>query len=340
MAVASASLRLRASTANTAANLVELFNGIHNLIIATGMVQCSSSDVTGQAGTFTEATPGSGETQIVLGTVSGYTTVGYKAYKHPTLPLYLRVTFYDFGALTTTSRYGLVAYTVATALSGGALDVAKSTPLIRPLSVMGTGSSMTTTNLSATYQEVSASCGDDHFWIGNLPWSLWSTSTAYFVHPSNGCELGIGIFKAEGVSEFLVLSTPSTQSGSGSQVLPASFNGSNSVENGSTRYWTYSAGTWSVRYSGAAGSLQDNNNPSAATGVRVQRAKLIINGIERRFNFGFINAGSIANMGVLSMNLAGTTQQYKALHGLGPAAPLFQTALLADSSVPILPWAA
>lgn len=336
-------VRLRESMPNTAAALVETFNAIDSAIVGCGMIRVSGSDFTGQSGTFVTTSPGSGETQVTLGTTSEHTLVGYKVYKHPTLSIYLRVEFFDNGYVTTTSRSSSVRYSIGTALTGGGFVTLATQTDIRPQSkFISNGNTCPLTVETANYANLYASCGADHFWIYSRPTIAFSTIIGRASYPHGISSHGIGVFTAaENTAELLVVAPAEIDT---ADLLYYGLDIAITPFNAASRYWTYDGTLWLAGKAGSAGYLLDPYTTSNADGVRIGRAEKHINGLKRHFNIGFINGGSASDGDLLSIDLLGAgATNYMACHALGPSSPIGYAAIASNNSalvsIPLLPWA-
>jgi hypothetical protein len=334
------SIRIRDSATNSTAALCETFNTLDALILATGMLRVSDADVAGQSGTFVTGTPGDGETQITLSTTTGETLCGTKVYKHPSLDVYLRVSFYDVG-YTTAARFAKVYYYVGTGVADGDLVPSKLSGQIEPFDTNNVAyssvvASWSTTVIPATYTPIKASCGVDHFWIGDAGAVLFNPAAAGAQRPFSSPHFGLGLFTS--------LSDPSKLLITAAGELATAAAGVSSPTNLATgpvaqRYWSYD-GAWVTRTPGAAGALADAAYPSVDAGVRVAPAKLVLGGEMCTFNFGFIAASTVSDLQELTVDLVGEAQTYVALRSMAPSNVNGPYLPAAAMCCPIFPWAA
>lgn len=327
MATIQSNIRMRDGAGNSAESLVETFNTMHNLIIQSGMVQVSDSDFLGQAKTFSTAS-GNGLTQVVKNTTSGTETkVGYKVYKHPTLSLYFRIWFVDFNqSQQANSSFARFKYQLSTALDGiGGFVPAKTSKEFFTNEVYTTTStsSSLTINLSyypATYEKVTVSCGNDHFWIGRDGGiDTDQGSVSYYKLPYKIDINSFGIFaSAQDPTVFCLVyaqETGTTLSGS----KPVGTTTTTESMSACLRYMLCNNGAWSLLDNGAAGQLDHPRVTNTVDGVRVAQAKLVVNGIFHRFNFGFTPHRALNSFAVVEINMTGISSQYQALPYLGYA---------------------
>lgn len=345
MATANGVMKLRdADNSTSVGTLVIAFNNMHDLIVASGMMQVADDEYAGQAKTFS-STAGVGLTQVVKDVTTAKDVVmGYKVYKHPTLMLYVLVNFCDVvtRAPTTPSSFVRFTYQLSSGLLGGGFHPSKMSSLIQStdilISIVSSGNH-SLTHLTDANLPITVSCGSDHFWICRKQGVLVnqrSNSSGSF--PFDRIDVSpIGVFASQkNNSVFCVITPPSLSS----SLTAAGYSGESQVLANSPhcmRYQTHVNGVWSKRDNGAAGSLQDASISNTEDGIRVAQAELVIAGEQHRFNFGFINATVLPEFEVVSLNLNGLTQRYQALPNLGSAGHAAPYMLPNAMSIPLFP---
>ena len=337
MSAATASIRIRDSVGNSAAALCETFNALDALVLATGMLPVSETEVSGQAGTFVTGTPKTGETQIMLTTdTAGDALCGNKVYQHPSLGFYLQVGFYDSG-YRGDYRFAKIGYAVGIEAADGALVPSQCSPLIWPFDTLtaGYGSYFALVSLPANYTPAKASCGVDHFWIGNVGIGVpQAYNPAFSWRPFSASDFGFGVF-ASLLDPTKLLVTASSEV----EVYQGIY-GANLVAQGvpAQRYWAYD-GAWAARARGAASFLIDPEAPALNQGIRVAPAQLVLGGEVHPFNFGFVPASAVADLQELSVALIGAERTYVAQRSMGPSNPNVRGTPTAAMCCPIFPWA-
>lgn len=325
----------RSSEANSIARLVEFSNKITEAFLGCGMVKVPDADFPGQAGTFVVDPAGPGQTQITaLASTTGQTVIGYNLFKHPTLSIYVRVEYIDLGFATTTSRAAFIRLVVATGLSEGTLQNPSST--LYPHNIFNI-SSVSLTTLPATYTQLLASCGPDHFWICGKPVLSLVNSNGYATYPYSISSLAFGVFSSDLDGTVVSVILPSPLTTSGSSIFGQSLSSGNYA---AARYLVTNGSAWTTTQNAALGFLLDPTVQTFSGGVRIGRASRIVDGVRHRFNFGYINMASAADAALLEVDLVGEISNYRAMHGFGPASPSFQSASASDLSGVIMPWAA
>lgn len=345
MATANGVMKLRdADNLTSPATLALAFNGLHDLIIASGMIQVADDEYTGQAKTFS-VTSGVGLTQVVKDVTTAKDVVmGYKVYKHPTLMLYVLINFVNVvtRAPTTPSDFVRFTYQLSSGLLGGGFHPSKSSALIQSTDIyMSTGSSgnHSLTHLPDANLPITVSCGSDHFWVCRKQGVLVSQRSAgNGSFPFDRVDVSpIGVFASQrNNSIFCVVIPPSFSNA----LVTGGYAGeiqSSAISPHCARYQTHANGVWSKRENGAAGSLQDASTSNTKDGIRVAQAELVIGGEQHRFNFGFINATVLPEFEVVSVNLNGLTQRYQALPNLGSAGHAAPYMLPNAMSIPLFP---
>jgi hypothetical protein len=299
------------------------------------MLHVSEEDVAGQSGTFVTGTPGDGETQISgLATTAINSLCGTKVYRHPSLGFYLRVNFYDSGN-GAAQRFARVSYVVGMEVSGGDFTPSRRGDEIWPLGAAVAGSYYSITIIPAVYGPIKASCGADHFWIGDAGGVTCIASGNYSPLPYSASWFGMGVFASLADPQKLLVTTGCEKSSSS-----AGYSGAADATYGppAQRYWTYD-GAWVYRTPGAAGALTDPAFPSVDAGVRVAPAKLVL-GELCAFNFGFVAASTVSDLQELTVDLVGEAQTYVAQRALAPSNVNGPYLPAAAMCCPIYPWAA
>lgn len=325
MSTVTANVRVRDGSGNSAACLVETFNAWHNMVIQSGMVQVSASDFAGQAGTFSE-TSGAGLTQVVKNTVSGTETkVGYKVYKHPTLSLYFRMWFVDFNqSSATSSSFARFKCQFSTSLNGsGGFVAAKTSNEFYPTDIYSTSSTSSsyTINLQyfpAVFEKMTVSCGPDHFWIARDSGIETYAQSSYYTLPLRIDIYSVGVFTSLQDPDVLCLAYQQDASTLSSS-RPVGFSATGEAQYSCLRYMLCNKGVWTILDAGAAGQLDHPRVTNTVDGVRVAQAKLVVNGIFHRFNFGFIPHKALSSFSVITVNLTGVSQKYQFLPNMGIA---------------------
>lgn len=345
MASVNGVMKLRdADNLTSVGTLVVAFNSMHDLIIASGMIQVADDEYTGQAKTFS-ATSGVGLTQVVKDvTTTKDVVMGYKVYKHPALMLYVLVNFVSVVTRAPTSPSDFVRFTyqLSSGLLGGGFHPSKTSALIQSTDIyMSTGSSgnHSLTQLPDANMPITVSCGADHFWICRKQGILMNQrSSTYGSFPFDRVDVSpIGVFASQkNTNVFCVVIPPSFGGILGSSGYTGEMQ-STATSLHCMRYQTHANGVWSKRENGAAGSLQDASISNTEDGIRVAQAELIIGGEQHRFNFGFINATVLPEFEVVSVNLNGLTQRYQALPNLGSAGHAAPYMLPNAMSIPLFP---
>ncbi len=344
MGLVNSNIRLRDSKANTAAALAETFNTLHGLIVASGMTQVSSTDVTGQAGRFVTTAPQAGETQVLHDLSTGTTgarLIGYKVYKHPVLQLYIKVNFIDYAvtvSATASSQigYAKITYQLATKLLNGALDASTSSPVLTPMSADFATGQGDVTYFVADYKPINVFCNDKSFWIGKISSVVYTRDANGYANLVNGVnEVGIGVLSSTTDALKLCVILPQSIKTISSTVYGDDIIVSNSPMG--VRYFVFNNNTFETRQPCSAGHLIDVGNISNANGVRVAKSKLIIGGIEHYFDFGFVNASIVNDSQAVNVNITGTQKNYMALHNFGCANPSYPKLALNNMSIIVMP---
>jgi hypothetical protein len=335
MTVATNSIRIRGSATNSVASLCETFNTLDALILATGMLAVPDSDVSGQSGTFVAGTPGDGETQIAaLSATTGNALCGTKVYRHPSLGFCLRVNFYDSG-YTTAQRFARVSYFVGTEVSGGDLAPSRLSDEIWPGTNITPVTQFTLTIIPATYTPIKASCGVDHFWIGEAGVVAIATTSGALLLPYGSSWFGLGVFASLSDPSKLLVTAPCEKVYGSSGFVG---NAGSAYGSPAQRYWAYDD-VWATRMPGSAGALVDPLVPSVNAGVRVAQAKLVLGGEVHAFNFGFVAASAVSDLQELTVDLIGEAQAYVAQRSMAPSNVNSAYLPAAAMCCPIVPWA-
>lgn len=320
MSTVTANVRMRDGAANTAACLVETFNAVHALILSSGMTAVSTSDYTGQAGTFSESS-GVGLTQVVKNAASiSDVYCGYKVYKHPTLTLYLLVSYVDTNqSSAAASSFGRMRFQLSTKLNGsGGFDPTKTSNAFFSTDIMKSISGSYTVSLGyypATYEKMTVSCGTDHFWISRDYGIEAYNMTSYFGLPLRVDINSFGVFASLTDPTILCVVLPQYD-GNIYSSRPAGFT-TTTVEQSSLRYWLCNKGAWSYLDNGAAGQLDNPRMTSTLAGIRVAQGKLVVSSAYHRFNFGFIPHKALNSFSTATMNITGVAAVYQALPYMG-----------------------
>lgn len=345
MATANGVMKLRdADNLTSVATLALAFNNMHDLIIASGMIQVADDEYTGQAKTFSD-TAGVGLTQVVKDVTTAKDVVmGYKVYKHPTLVLYVLVNFVNVvtRAPSTPSDFVRFTYQLSSGLLSGGFHPSKTSALIQSTDIYISTSSVANhslTRLPDSNLPITVSCGADYFWIcrkqGVLVDQRSSGSGSF---PLDRIDISpIGVFASQKNNSFFCVITPPTFSNAITAMGYSGESQNTATSQHCIRYQTHVNGVWSKRDNGAAGSLQDASVSSTEDGIRVAQAELIIAGEQHRFNFGFINATVLPEFEVVSVNLNGLTQRYQALPNMGSAGHAAPYMLPNAMSIPLFP---
>lgn len=322
MSTMTTNIRMRDSTANSVACLVETFNGIHALVLSSGMTAVSDSDYTGQAGIFSE-TSGAGLTQVIKNAASTTDVIaGYKVYKHPSLNLYLRIDYVDTNQSTAAgSSFARMRFQLATALSGsGGFNTTKSSNNFYSVNITKSTTSSYTVNLGyypATYEKMTVSCGPDHFWISrDFGMETNNSSGSYFSLPARTDINSFGIFASLTDPTILCLVLPQYE-GDIFSSRPAGPSASSSTEMSCLRYMLCNKGSWSILDNGAAGQLDNPRMTNTIDGIRVAQSKLVVNSQYHRFNFGFVPHKALTSFMLANMNITGVAGVYQALPYMG-----------------------
>ena len=345
MGVYSGSVRFRASQGNQGSDgadqLCELGNTLTAAMLAIGMLPVLESDFGGQAGTYVSGTAGPGQTQVVPGTTSAVVTFGYNVFKHPVLDLYVQVFLRDRG-LATSSRIGQITYTLWRRISGGT-GVGSSLSLY-PLVNVSTGGNMPLTVVPASYTDLFASCGDDHFWVYNRPnhaiannnGSGGSISRAGL--PAGVSFTGISVSAAADDPEKLLVVAPQQNHDINTEVSGRDFAGV--VEQQSVRvYGSLSSTTgWLTFKCGACCTLSHPGAESVASGVRVSRGQLVLDGVKRNFDFGWLTAAAASDISLIELDFTGVAKNYRVAHGFGGGNHMYYSCPIMDMAVMALPW--
>lgn len=315
------------------AGIAAAHNNLHAAIIGCGMTQVASGDFAGQAGTFVAGTAGAGQTSVpemTNGDIENQVH-GYKLYKHPTLSLYVLVSFEAYKA-GWASRFARYVFKFGLELSGGVLTAAKLSPAIYPfLNIYG---SSTESAVGTAAVSLFANCGPDNFWLhapGAFP--IQQTSGNY-TPPDQGSMLSIGVFESGG--SYGAVSTLEYV-GQGANNYGPSLTGSAGPQG--SRYWQSDGSSWVQAQNCSFGSLADPATVTVGGATRAARANKIIGGVRRYFRFGFVSRQTANEGDILSLDLDGSgVKNYRACNALGPSSPMFYSQTTAQYSVPVLPW--
>jgi hypothetical protein len=335
MGVANTGFRLRASTPNTVAGFIETANTYWQALEDAGMQRVSAANYAGQAGRLVSGTAGTDETQFTaLGTANGQGAWYYNVYKHPVLNFYLRAAVNEAGFSGATHRWAWIRAEFFFELDGAGGHVPSGYLAANPLDWYSSAGVSTAANgITAAYKNLYVSVGDDHLWIGSEPVSFPITTQSYpgFYYAPGHCGVGYGIFAdTDGAGSLaLLLPARAVNYGGGTSGSfywgasdPALYN--NAYQYSAIRYWTCEPGakTWLFRGGAAAGFILDAATPSTSVGTRVQQGQLYINGVLRKFNFGFVPEAAVTDAAVLELNLTGAgAGKFRAMKGFGPANP-------------------
>lgn len=325
MGTVTANVRVRDGAGNSAACLVETFNAWHNMIVQSGMIQLSESDYSGQAGVFSE-NAGSGLTQVVKHTERGVDKkVGYKVYKHPTLSLYFKIWFIDFNqTLPESSSFARFKCQFSTSLNGsGGFVATKTSNEFYPTDIFSTNSTSSsyTINLQyfpAVFEKMTVSCGPDHFWIARDSGIETFQHSSYYTLPLRIDIYSVGVFTSLQDPDVLCLAYQQDASTLSSS-RPVGPGSSGESRYSCLRYMLCNKGDWSLLDNGAAGQLDHPRVTNTVDGVRVAQAKLVVDGIFHRFNFGFIPHKVLSSFSVITLNMTGVDQKYQHLPYMGVA---------------------
>ena len=336
MGTASTSIRLRESQGNTTANVIETANNIWQALEDAGMVRVPSSGYSGQAGRLVAGTPGADQTQITsLGASSGVGESFFNVYKHPVLNLYLKVFVSDLG-FTASARMSLIHFGLFFDLDGVGSHVVSGYSGYSPF-VWSSGQSLTTSASGAptTYRNTYVSVGPDHFVLcgdaDTVPLTTGNYANTYWYAPGKLLK-GIGIFAdTDGAGSLLVVSPSYMGNYSAGNPQVSFFNGypnnlvcNNAYRYTAIRYWSCEPATkvFTFRGGAAAGFIVDPATPSTSVGTRVRQAQLYINGVLRKFNFGFVAEAAVMDSAIITLDLSGAgAQKYRVAKGFGPANP-------------------
>lgn len=344
MGVYSGSVRFRASLGNQgpagADQLCELGNNLTAAMLAIGMLPVLDSDFSGQAGTYVSGTPGPGQTQVVPGTTSGIITFGYNVFKHPVMDLYVQVFLRDRGS-TTSSRIGQISYTFWRRVSGGA--GAGPSLNLYPLWSFPTSNSTSLASIPTSYADLFASCGDDHFWIYNRPNHAISENNGSgggntrSALPAGVSFTGIFVSAAADDPEKLVVVAPQ-QNGPASDVSGVDLAGES--EQSSVRVYGSLSPTaeWLKFRCGACCTLSHPGAGSVASGVRVSRGQLVMDGVKRNFDFGWLNAAAASDTSLIELDFTGVAKNYRVVHGFGGGNHMYYSCPVTDMAAMVLPW--
>lgn len=338
MGVAVASIRLRDSQVNTVANMIETANALWQLVEDAGMVRVPTASYAGQAGRLVAGSPGPDQTQAAaLTSINGLSTQYFNVYKHPTLNFYVKLFVCEMDIYISFARCVYLRYGVFFDLDGAGSHVASGYTQYDPHSwYTGSNASVGTSarQLPATYKNTFASVGPDHFYISSEPHTSPSQSYTYasFYYAPGKSLIGFGVFSdTDGAGSLAVVLPAYSTNADGNSVT--SYNVWGSSDGGSynnayrytaIRYWTHepSAKVPLFRGGAAAGFILDAATPNTGNGTRVQQGQLYINGVLRRFNFGFVAEAALADQTVVELNLTGTgVKKYRVSKAFGPANP-------------------
>ena len=335
MGVTSTSIRLRASQANTVANVIETANNIWQALEDAGMVRVPTANYAGQAGRLVTGTPGTDQTQFsTIGTTSGESNVFYNVYKHPNLNFYVKVFVVDAGTNATTSRFSYIRFGVFFDLDGAGNHVVSGyTDYNAFVWVSGQNVATAADQLQTTYRNTYVSVGADHFVICGdteiTPSVAAGYPNSYWYAPGKLMK-AISVFADTDGANSLVVVAPSYMVNVLSSTLqPVWYNGypansqyDNANQYTAIRYWTYEPGVKVPVFRGgaAAGFLLDPATPATSVGTRVQQAQLYIGGVLRKFNFGFVAEGAVTDSAIITLDLTGAgAKKYRVAKGYGPA---------------------
>lgn len=345
MGVYSGSVRFRASQDNQgsagANQLCELGNTLTAAMLAIGMLPVLGSDFGGQAGTYVSGTAGPGETQVVPGTTSGIATFGYNVFKHPVLDLYVQVFLRDRGRATM-SRIGQITYTLWRRVSGG--TGAGSSLSLYPLANVSTVGDTTLTVVPASYTDLFASCGDDHFWVYNRPNHAIAANNGSGVSttraglPAGVSFTGILVSAAADDPEKLLVVAPQQNQNIQTEVSGLEFGAV--VEQQSVRVYGSLSPTagWLTFKSGACCTLSHPGAESVAAGVRVSRGQLVLDGVKRNFDFGWLTAAAASDISLIELDFTGVAKNYRVAHGFGGGNHMYYSCPITDMAAMTLPW--
>ena len=345
MGVYSGSVRFRASQNNQgptgADQLCELGNNLTAAMLAIGMLPVLDSDFGGQAGTYVPGTAGPGETQVVPGTTNAIVTFGYNVFKHPVMDLYVQVFLRD-RSYGTSSRIGQITYTLWRQVSGG--TGAGSSLDLNPLWSFSTGGTADTYTIPTSYADLFASCGDDHFWVYNRP--------NHAIAPNNGSGgsynraglpagvsfTGIFVSAAADDPEKLIVVAPQQNSYNYSDVSGMDFAGV--AEQQSVRVYGSLSPTagWLTFRNGACCTLSHPGAASVTSGVRVSRGQLVMDGVKRSFDFGWLNAATAPDISLIELDFTGVAKSYRVAHGFGGGNHMYYSCPVTDMAAMVLPW--
>lgn len=325
MSTVTNNVRVRDDAGNSAACLVETFNAWHNMIIQSGMVQVSESDYSGQAGVFSEGA-GPGLTQVVKNAESGTDAkVGYKVYKHPTLSLYFKIWFIDFNQTQATlSSFARFKCQFSTSLNGsGGFVAAKTSNEFYPTDIYCSTSTASSGRIDfryfpATFENMTVSCGPDHFWIARDSGMETTFIATYHTLPLRIDIYSVGIFTSLQDPDVLCLAYQQDAS-TLSDSKPAGPSAAGGSQYSCLRYMLCNKGAWTILDAGAAGQLDHPRVTNTVDGVRVAQAKLVVDGTFHRFNFGFIPHKALSSFSVITLNMTGVDQKYQHLPYMGLA---------------------
>lgn len=330
--------------------LVFCCNSIMDAFEQSGMLKVSDADFLGQAkgkyvGAATSNSPN--ETVITISTTNGLYDYGYKVFKHPVLPVWIKVNLY-LPVRQSGYNHFCVTYTIGNEIntSGFVGETQEIDSLIKIYNTAYSGIGQPCIDSSA--MNLFASCGPDYFWVasdGSVKYSGISNSTnkansAFY--PNSVCPFGLAIFAQPGRDEYIIISPAKTgYNYSYNEICSEYFiNIAGANRKAATKIYAYDGVLFKDK-NGYYPSYPEPTEPSLSNGIRIYQGNAVVRGNRSWFDYGLLPQSQITQGGVYELDLWGTgVKQYIGINSFGTYGDC-GTALQMNTSNSIgllLPW--
>ena len=301
------------SNSTSPAQMVNVCNTIFDAFRAAGMVRVSNADFVGQSEGLTLVDPApEGWVKYVPPSGTKLTAICHQVYKHPTLPVYVKVLFRVNGHSSAAYNIPNIVYTIFTKIKDGAID-GGSIDIIPHLQIPQTTYPPTESFPRKTCV-LNSYTDENTFWIASdiaaLPnGSAWNSEG--FLHLFGVSFVNLFIQKSN-EGEIIILTNQYVASDSSSYVnMGLALNDvTNMGRYGSfPRKWALNSGVFTQYISGGQPFtyLTELSRGTSANGVRVARATAYsTQGQKCHYNFGTVNSAAAQSGSTIQLNLDGT----------------------------------
>lgn len=295
----------------SAERAAEAFNRVAEALLGAGMEQVDDLDYAGQAGLFVDGTPGTGETQVVIGSTTGRIPAGFKVFKHPTLDLYLKVNF-NINNYSGSRAFADISYNIGTSIDSGELD----DPSDEITYVTGGNTNSTVSAATTDYVSLVVDVTDNACLI------LSGSNVRVYGNPVSNSY----VTNADGKTSNLALYIQSYENSIIAIYHPI-FEDSNPIlirddylsPYPSARLMSKGSSNWKVRIPGSLCGLADVPSIISDAGTRVGRARIVIDEKVVDINIALINTSLVDDGDVVTLDIGEGEQTYRVCHSFGPA---------------------